>query len=69
MLLRLWKRRLISDKKQIPDMGLFLSAEDKMCVGSGSLRDSVIDERAMRWDGAVDFGDWIRGEGSIDPPS
>ena len=34
-----------------------------------TLRDSVIDERAMRWDGAVDFGDWIRGEGSIDPPS
>lgn len=33
-----------------------------------TLRDSVIDERAMRWDGAVDFGDWIRGEGSIDPP-
>ena len=34
-----------------------------------TLRDSVIDERAMQWDGAVDFGDWIRGEGSIDPPS
>ena len=34
-----------------------------------TLRDSVIDEKAMRWDGAVDFGDWIRGEGSIDPPS
>jgi hypothetical protein len=34
-----------------------------------TLRDSVIDQRAMRWDGAVDFGDWIRGEGSIDPPS
>lgn len=34
-----------------------------------TLRDSVIDERAIRWDGAVDFGDWIRGEGSIDPPS
>ena len=34
-----------------------------------TLRDSVIDEKAMRWDGAVDFGDWIRCEGSIDPPS
>ena len=34
-----------------------------------TLRDSIIDERANKWDGVVDFGDWIRGEGSTGPPS
>ena len=34
-----------------------------------TLRDSIIDERANDWDGVADFGDWIRGEGSTDPPS
>lgn len=34
-----------------------------------TLRNSIIDERANKWDGVADFGDWIRGEGSTGPPS
>ena len=33
-----------------------------------TLRNSIIDERANKWDGVADFGDWIRGEGSTGPP-